>query len=286
MLGGLNSIVGHNIAKSLAHYGLSVSVTGRTAMNKYNLNAKEINFFIGDLNDEAFKNKILKDQEIIINCIAAYKLGLNQKHLRESNFGVIKNLLKSLRSTKVFINLSTINVYGRTANGILARDTPRKPEDDYGKYKNELEKYISENYWSFSSISLHLPAVLSIPSNEHLIQRFVNKLIKNEPLQLFTPNQLFNNVVSVDDLVNFIIQLINNDRHIIDSFPIASSEPITLISIVEQIKKALDSRSRINIVKKGNTSIIIDDLYARHQYFYNSRSTQSNIEEFLQTYAK
>lgn len=286
MLGGLNSIVGHNIAKSLARYGLSVSVTGRTAMNRYNLNAKEINFFIGDLNNDAFKNKILKDQEIIINCIAAYKLGLNQKHLRESNFGVIKNLLQSLRSTKVFINLSTINVYGCTANGILTRDTPHKPEDDYGKYKNELEKYISENYWSFSSISLHLPAVLSIPSNEHLIQRFVNKLIKHEPLQLFTPNQLFNNVVSVDDLVNFIIQLIKNDHHIIDSFPIASSEPVTLISIVEQIKKALDSRSRINIIKKGKTSFIIDDLYARHKYFYNSRSTQSNIEEFLQTYAK
>lgn len=286
VLGGLGSIVGHNIARTLVRNGFRVSVTGRSSKNKYNLDDEEIGIHVGDLNNENFVTKVIRDQEIIINAIAAYKPLSAQANFRKSNFELIRNLLDKVQELKMFINLSTISVYGDSTIGTISRDVPHNPRDEYGRNKSELEIYLRHNVRNFSSISIQLPAVLSNPSNDHLIQRFVDILTKNNAIKLYNPNQLFNNVVSINDLIKFIIRLINNNVQVNDSFPIASRHPIALMSIVEKIRKILKSESEIFTIDERRNSYFIDDSYARDKYQYESKSTEKNIEEFLQSYVR
>ena len=286
VLGGLGSIVGHNIARNLVRNGFRVSVTGRSSKNKFNLDDKEISIHVGELHNENFVTKVIRDQEIIINAIAAYKPLSAQANFRNSNFELIRNLLDKVQELKMFINLSTISVYGDSTFGTISRAIPHNPKDEYGRNKSELEIYLRQNVRNFSSISIQLPAVLSNPSNDHLIQRFVDILTKNNAIKLYNPNQLFNNVVSINDLIQFIVKLINNNVKANDSFPIASRQPIDLMSIVEKIKKILKSESEIFIIDERRNSYFIDDSYARDKYQYESKSTEKNIEEFLQSYVR
>ncbi len=279
VLGGLNSIVGHLIANDLTNKGFPVSVTGRERRNQFYLDPR-IKIFVGELSDDRFLETIIKKQDVIINSIAAYKANLNDSEIRISNFELIKNIIKKIKTLKIFINLSTISVYGEVENNVLTWESPRNYKSKYGQYKNELEMYL-RNENQISTIQLQLPAVLSEPSNSHLVNRIATDLHNNQNINIYNPKSLFNNVVSIKDLSEFVQDIIRNDKKFNHAFPIASEAPKEFEYFVEKMRKILNSNSNIAIDHEKKVSFRIDDIYAREYFGYKSKDTEKCIGEFI-----
>jgi nucleoside-diphosphate-sugar epimerase len=277
ILGGLNSIVGHLVANNLAKFGFSVSVTGRR-IGKFNLDP-EIKIHVGELSDERFSETLLHGQDIIINSIAAYNTSLSVNEMKNSNYEIVRDLVEKVKNLKLFINLSTISVYGFDQKVTISRETKHNLSGPYGKYKGLLEKYLRQ-ISKIPIIQLQLPAILSNPSNNHLINRIAEELKNDSIVRIYNPNSLFNNAISIDDLNDIILKLIQKNKISNDFFPIASSQPKEIYSLVNLMKKIIESQSEIEIIDIKVPSFSIDDRYARENYGYQSKTTQECIEEF------
>jgi len=231
-----------------------------------------------------FKNELTPD--CIIHCAIDQKNNdLRTEEYIKKNILITKNLVEFAKENKVklFVNFSSIDVYGKTNKGILDEKVFSKKQSDYGYLKLCSEKLVRDTKANY--INLRTPGVLclnSLNSDRPWIALIIKKMLKDEQITIYNSSSKFNNLTSSEELAKFIDYIIKKNIKIKDTFNFACKDPLYIYELINYIKKKIKSKStvkKINSVKKKSFCISVKKIENKTKY--NFRSTKLLIEQYL-----
>ena len=113
----------------------------------------------------------------------------------------------------------------------------------------------------------------------------LNKIKKNQRIDIYNLRSKFNNVVDTDEIAKFIKFLIKKNIKIRDAFNFACSEPIILKKVLNIAKSKLNSKSKIVEIKnKKNNSFIISTKKLEKKLNYKTQPTDITIQKYLENF--
>jgi len=221
---------------------------------------------------------------------------INQKNLDKkkyifSNISILNNLIEFGKKNKagIIINFSSIDVYRDIERKFVCeKQKPRNP-NLYGFIKLLLEQQFYDKGINF--INIRLPGVLSktIENKKKMpwLKSAIIQLKNNKNVVIYNSGTNFNNVISTDEIVNFITFLLQKNFFIKDSFNFAASKPEKLKILLNLIKKKLNSKSLIIEKKKSqNKSFYISMKKFREKFKYKVPSVKKVLEKYLVEFKK
>lgn len=167
-----------------------------------------------------------------------------------SNVYATQNIINFAEQTgcKRIINLSTIGVYGQIKDSIMDEGTPRVNVDDYGNTKYVSERLLKES--TVAAVSLRVPGIIGKRTRGIWVARTVEKLKKDEMVEIYSPDFVTRNFVWIDDLAKFVITLINQDCWKYEEIVLGCKKGEKIKDIVECMKRETGSKSSL-VVKQG-----------------------------------
>ena len=114
------------------------------------------------------------------------------------------------------------------------------------------------------------------------LKSVIMQLKNNKNVVIYNSKTNFNNVISTDEIVNFITFLLKKNFFIKDSFNFAASKPEKLKILLNLLKKKLNSKSLIIEKKKSkNKSFYISVKKFREKFKYKIPSVKKVLEKYL-----
>ncbi|MCL1988969.1 MAG: NAD-dependent epimerase/dehydratase family protein [Firmicutes bacterium] len=193
--------------------------------------------------DESWQAVNFAEYDVILHTAALVhrkETAQNSENYYKINQNLTYELAKKakLSGVKLFVFLSTLNVYGLTT-GIITKNTPLSPKTHYGKSKlaaeNLLTSLTSDN---FKVAILRPPMVYgeNCPGNYAKLRR----LVKIMPFFPDYPNQ--RSIVHISTLCEFIHKIISNQKSGVffpqDKFPLSTRQMAENILFSESKKNA------------------------------------------------
>lgn len=165
-----------------------------------------------------------------------------------SNVNAMLNLASYARlvQPRIFVYLSTLSVYGEITVRELDEDTPLNKPEMYGLSKYMGEHILKEHLSYFPSVCIRLPGVVGPGYFMPWLGKMLLKASRNEPILIFNPDSLFNNVVDVLELHRFISWIIESSFVGFDVFNLAASEPMRIREVIDLTVSLTNSKSVIH----------------------------------------
>ncbi len=224
---------------------------------------------------------------LIINCAIDQKYkDKNFSKYKETNLNLINNLLNYVLKNNVnlFLNLSSIDVYGEVNKKILIESYRPRKVNAYGKIKSLCEKKIERKKINY--LNLRLPGVLCDPSLNNLERTWLNSVFENflkkKKIKIHNINNYFNNLTTTDEIARFIDFLIKKKISTKGTFNFACTKPIKLKDLIYSSKKIMNSSSKIEIIKTTKKkSFEISTKKLRKRFQFSTKPTKVIVEKYL-----
>jgi len=240
-------------------------------------------YLVGDLSDSNFTENLTYKPDVIVHLAANDgRANLEISKMFSDNFNAVANLLsysKRVGCSKI-IALSSISVHGQISTSTLSETIGFNNPSIYGFTKRAAELLLQESGRVESTYILRLPSILGYGARNHWLSTVLESALSNSPISFQNSKTKFNNAVYIADLLAFISLLISRKDQGVFTFPIASTEPITIREIVELLVETTGSISKLKSNEAERSTFTIDDLFAREKFGYTSRTTALAVEAF------
>ena len=245
--------IGGNVGRSLANYfAIKNSVVGVYRQTKPEY--ADYKVVQADLSEITWRND--ENFDVVIHCAA--RLQGNTNVLIKDNIDATRNLVRyaEQRNISRFIYLSTVSVYGET-DGVVSEDSAIINPEIYG-----MTKYLAENIVLESSIqekiALELPRMLGpfvdvIRTKGSGFITMTRRLLQDEDVTCYIPEQAYNNYMHVSDLCSFIEKLLQMEHWANDRVLLGAKDNLPMMHILEIMKSAMGSHS---MLVRGNTDVL------------------------------
>ena len=170
---------------------------------------------------------------------------------------IISSSIYHLRP-EVFIFCSSVSVYGDVNGGILYPDSPYLNPGIYGQTKLDAENLFSKVCADLDipCVHLRLPGVVGYGSHGNIISKIIHHFStsSNETLALRNPDSLFNNIVPIPLLIDFVDLLLNQSSNNLQSFSTipSAADPIPFRDVVQRLHSLFGISSTNNVVWKDS----------------------------------
>lgn len=249
--------IGSNLVHSLVRYGVDVTVvdafvpdTGGSFSNIKDLAMQSVIQLISeDLRDEHASYRNLSDIDVVFNLagkISHQDSMLFPKQDMEHNLEAHLNLLewcRSLGSKPKIIYTSTRQVYGRPQYLPVDEKHPVCPVDINGIHKFATEEYhrLYAKVYGMHTTVLRLTNTFgprqNITSPKHgVVGWFLNRILKNKPIELFDGGVQLRDFSYVDDVVNALMYAAEVDLQPGSTYNIAGTR-LSLAAFAEKLIK-------------------------------------------------
>jgi nucleoside-diphosphate-sugar epimerase len=144
------------------------------------------------------------------------------------------------------VYLSSIKALAdRSPNGALARNSPPKPVDPYGRSKLEAERQLAAISAStgLQVVVIRPPLVYGSEASANFRQ-LVQWVRRGIPLPL-AGVQNRRSIVSVDNLANFIVRCMGPIDHPFSIFHVSDPEPVSIPQLLRYVAAGLEVRPRL-----------------------------------------
>jgi dTDP-glucose 4,6-dehydratase len=205
--------IGSNFVERLISKGESVRVLDKLT---YAGNLKSIqgfidkgrlDFFHGDICDPVVVREAMDSVDVVVNFAAESHVDRSIESSAEfvrTNVLGTENLLAHalMLNTKVFIQISTDEVYGSINNGSWKEGSPLKPNSPYSASKAAAD-LLAISYYKTHGLDVRITRCCNnygprqLP--EKLIPSFITKLMKNEKVPLYGDGKNIREWIHVDD---------------------------------------------------------------------------------------
>jgi len=209
---GAGGFVGHYVARSLADQHHTVLATVHRAVPDGLRSHENIEVKPFDL---AATAPMVIDGKIdaVVHCAAALPSTVpDPDQLYRTNVNGMERLLEATlkAGAGIFVNCSSMAIYGRIDVAQVEIDTPRVEPDAYGRSKFESESLLSRvaDKHGVAALSIRLPGVVGRGSHDNFLSSVMARVLAGEPVQARNPDALFNNIVHIGDLADFMTQQI------------------------------------------------------------------------------
>lgn len=253
LITGVSGFIGSYLAKEFSDSG--IEIVGVVRKNNYK-NSLNYDIISCDLSQGLSYNKPV---DVIIHASAnsSNKNSSLQSYISDNIIATQKIIEYAYQyNVNKIIYLSAVSIYGDIDCNILNEQTSIINPSYYG-----LTKYISESLLKDSKylncISLVLPGVLGCNQSNAWLFSVGEKLLKNETVEIYNADKLFNNLVYISDLKVFIKELIYTKFENFEKLFLGSKNCMKIIDICTLLKELLNSKSYIVENKSNNKSFVI-----------------------------
>ncbi len=215
-----------------------------------------------NLEDREALPELFKNQKIDIVCNLAAQAGVrysieNPELYVDSNVTGFLNVLECCRNFKVnkLVFASSSSVYGNSD------DVPFKESQnvDYPislyaatKKSNELMAYCYSHLYGFETIGLRFFTVYGPWGRPDMAMfLFTNAIVNDKPIQVFNNGDLSRDFTYIDDIVSGIVATLTEESTNPSTYKlynIGNSQPVQLLSYIEEIEKSLDKKAIKNMM--------------------------------------
>lgn len=205
--------------------------------------------------------------------------GLNLDKVVESNIIFTHSLVRYAQavSPKLIIFLSSISIYGDIFSPILDSKSQVNNPDLYGVSKLMSEKIIEAS--RIPSIAIRLPGIVGPNSVRNWLTILRQKAIAGEDIEIYNANNLFNNVIHIKDLAEFICQLLEKKYNQFIPIIIGTSDPVQIEEVVRKVMTNNNSVSKLVERVSAKSSFLIN-CESAIKLGYSPKSTIEVIDKF------
>lgn len=182
---------------------------------------------------------------------------------------------------KRMIYLSSDEIYGKLNTEQVSDKAIMVEPNIYAVTKYLAEKVIIDS--GIPYFILRLPGIVGKKWGKGFIYRLMDKISLNEEVVLYNADQKFNNIVEIEDLIEFIELLVcYDDLHCSEIFLLGNLEKVQLLRVAEYIKQLYHSNSNIVNRKNCDDRYFTLDVDRAVAYGYQSKKMMEIIEELYQ----
>ena len=203
------------------------------------------------------------------------KIFLNKKIDRK-----IFEEIKKNKTIKKLIFFSTAAVYNNN-NDMKKLDEHSKnfSSSNYSKLKLRSEKLFLQNK-KITVYNIRVPALLSNKKDYNFISNLIRKIKKLQKIELYNPNQLFNNFLLIDTLNKFINNLLKK-KYKSGCIVLGSNQPISLLEITKLISRYFNVNSEINWTLNKKKGFYLNLSNAVKRYKFKPINTKNSLLKYL-----
>jgi len=224
--------------------------------------------------------------DAIIHCAENNPLSTLKNY--KKNKIVAENLIKFSLKNKVkkIIFLSSIKVYGKIKGKIINENHKKNKPCLYGQQKIKSESILLKKYKDLNVICLRLPGILTLNTERQkpLIMSIINKANSNQEIDIYHPEENFNNVLDTLELFNVIKKILNRKIKKNSIYNLSASKPIKFFNLVNFIIKKMKSNSNIKLIFNSNKSFIISNKKFSRDFNFTFSTTKKIITRFCKVY--
>lgn len=268
LITGIGGFIGNAIAEKLSK---NHKIYGIYRNKKPKLkNKKNIKLICCDLNNP--KNLPFRCDYIIHAASETPNRTKDNRKIFNSNTLSMKNLIEySIKvKPKNFLFLSSNSVYGKNNQKTINEKSRFIKPNSYGQSKIECEKFLrsfSIKQYNTKCLSLRLPGVVGRNSRDNFISNTLTKVINKKDVDVYNKKALFNNLVHIDDLVQYTTKWMKFQKTQYNMFNIAASHPIRLEEVAKTFIKILKKQVKIKSNFIGKKPFTIETNIAKSNGF-------------------
>lgn len=193
----------------------------------------------------------------------------------DSNIGYLRTVIEKveLAGVKEFIFFSSVSVYGIQDKEDVSETDGMQTPDLYGLSKLTGEKILELS--DVKTICLRLPGVLELRKASNFLSRMFIRLQNNEAITVYNGDKIFNNFIDMWSLADFVSNLTVTEKF--DVINIGNDKQLTIREIIELIRSALNSRSKIVYADIDMPFFNLSIAKAMSRYNFKPGNTQDNI---------
>ena len=185
-------------------------------------------------------------------------------------------------NVKRIIYLSSDSIYGEINTDVISEKAIMVSPGTYGVTKYLAEKVIEES--GIPYYILRLPGIVGRVWRKNFIYNLISEIKNNNDIALYNIDRKFNNLLDIDDLINFIICLCNNVSKDGKSeiFLLGNTKQVVLKEIVSYVKSFFQSTSVISNTDTNEKRYFTLDVTKAVEYGYSSKNIMTIIGELCQ----
>ena len=202
----------------------------------------------------------------------------------EERVAVLDYLKDNLKPENLFINISSVSVYGEASTAATEKTLP-KPINEYGNTKLKLEKFCETNFKS-KICQLRVSNVFGDMKFTDVVNKLMKAAEEFMPIPLMAPNIVERDFISILDVVSLIRRLIIMGSYLShhEVFNISANESISLSMLVTVVEKT--SGLKINILEEElSKSVIIKSRISNQKLVkflsIESPGQEENLKEYI-----
>lgn len=161
------------------------------------------------------------------------------------------------------IFLSSLSVHGDIREAVVTPDTPTIDPDAYGRSKLAVENILKTLSTTIPSVAIRLPGIVGPGAQRNWLTRVKAAALRDEDITIFNPDAPYNNLIHVDDLVKFVLQLCGRRFKGFQAFPIGAGGSISVRTAVETLIEHADSRSMVRVADTERHSFLLSNEAAK-----------------------
>jgi nucleoside-diphosphate-sugar epimerase len=234
---GGNSFLARHLIPHLAKKNIAVFATYRTADERLEPlqsvpGVHLVRFNVGD--GEGY-GQLPREADAVVHVAAAStaRAGGIDDFITCNVLGA-RNVARYARAAgvKKLIYTSSISVYGDVHGPYLQETHPITNPDDYG-----LTKYLAERVFAETGgvpcVALRLPGILGKGAHRAWIPTLVQRVLEGDrKATIYSPSSLFNNAAHVQEISEFVWQLLNSAMSGFNAVNVAAIDPITIREVI------------------------------------------------------
>ena len=171
---------------------------------------------------------------------------------------------------KRIIYISTDEIYGQLNTEKVTENTIMVSPNIYATTKYLAEQIIVES--GIPYYILRLPGLVGKKWGNNFVYSMMEKVQRNEDIKIYNGEKNFNNLVEIDDLTNFIFNLICKDNCITSEvFVLGNCESMKLIEMIKIMKEMYHSSSKIYNEENSTKRYFTLDVEKAVGYGYTSK---------------
>lgn len=278
---GASGYLGNIVVEELSKKGIDIVAVTRdkSKIKKENMQLNNVNWIEVDICKIDQYN--IGNLDMIVHLAAqSSPNGINLESYINDNILATQTLIQFAKDNHVhdILYTSSLSVYGKIDDEEVNENTDIINPDNYG-----MTKYLAENLLKESGLNtlvVRLPGIVGRDAKKPWLCRIINNLKINQDVNIFNPENKFNNLVYANDFASLIFELLKNKK--IKSFDVVTmscSGYKNILSLVRDIQRLLNSKSEINIEVNTNKSFIISNKKLIEKYGFVPMDINKILQE-------
>jgi nucleoside-diphosphate-sugar epimerase len=181
--------------------------------------------------------------------------------LYDTNMQAARNVFERALSAKAraVVFMSSMSVYGTISVPVVTEETVPQSPDSYGRSKKDAEDLLKACVARGlpSGLAIRLPGTVGKGSHDNFLSGALARVLAGDTVQISNPDALFNNIVYVGHLAQFLSRWIVHPRAGYAVTNLAAAEPMPVRDLIGLLFKCANKPLQVRESDGGKPPFLI-----------------------------